>query len=105
MNYGYLFTEKVGTHFSWIGEGKNTATNVKQINTRWETRENNPAHEIFTQKRWKNIYKAGKYLLTSTEICGLLVTCSLKPMLRWKTCGAQIRLRADNVYLARAKLS
>ena len=30
---------------------------------------------------------------------------SSKAMLRWKTCGVQIRLRDDNVYLARAKLS
>ena len=53
----------------------------------------------------KYLFKAGKYLLTSAEICGLLVTCRLEPMLRWKTCGVQIRLRADNVYLALAKLS
>ena len=29
MNYGYLFTEKVGTHFSWIGEGMKYGDNCK----------------------------------------------------------------------------
>lgn len=54
-------------------------TNVKQINTGWETLENILAHKKFTQKRCENIYKADKYLLTSAEICDLLVTSRLKP--------------------------
>ena len=82
MNYGYLFTEKLGTHFSWIrgntiwGEGDKCETDQHGM---WKTLENNSAHKIFTQKRCENIYKADKYLLTSAEICGLLVTCLLKP--------------------------
>ena len=63
MNYGYLFTEKLGTHFSWIRDREKgikwdgVTNNVKQINTRWETPENNSAHRYFHKNAGKIFIK------------------------------------------------
>ena len=69
-------------HFSWRGNtfgGEGDKCETDQHGVEDIGLENILAHKKFTQKRCENIYKADKYLLTSAEICDLLVTSRLKP--------------------------